>query len=64
MTGFAFEWDFTKASANLRKHGVSFEEAVSVFGDPNALTFADRDHSEPRIVVAPTVCRTEVGYWS
>ena len=40
-----FEWDATKSSANLRKHGVSFEEAASVFGDPLALTFADPDHS-------------------
>ena len=40
-----FEWDAPKSSANLRKHGVSFEEAASVFGDPLALTFADPDHS-------------------
>lgn len=40
-----FEWDDSKALANLAKHGVSFEEAASVFGDPLALTFADPDHS-------------------
>jgi hypothetical protein len=40
-----FEWDAPKSNANLRKHGVSFEEAASVFGDPLALTFADPDHS-------------------
>lgn len=40
-----FEWDVPKSNANLRKHGVSFEEAASVFGDPLALTFADPDHS-------------------
>lgn len=40
-----FEWDAPKSSANLHKHGVSFEEAASVFGDPLALTFADPDHS-------------------
>lgn len=40
-----FEWDAPKSIANLRKHGVSFEEAASVFGDPLALTFADPDHS-------------------
>lgn len=40
-----FEWDETKALANLTKHGVSFEEAASVFGDPLALTFNDPDHS-------------------
>lgn len=40
-----FEWDVRKSTANLRKHGVSFEEAATVFGDPLALTFADPDHS-------------------
>jgi hypothetical protein len=40
-----FEWDKAKAEANLRKHGISFEEAASVFGDPMALTFEDPDHS-------------------
>ena len=43
---FKFEWDDQKASTNLVKHGVSFDEAVSVFGDRMALTFADSDHSE------------------
>jgi uncharacterized protein len=41
-----FEWDAEKAAANLAKHGVSFEEATTVFGDPLAITFADPDHSE------------------
>lgn len=40
-----FEWDEAKAATNLRKHGVSFEEAASIFGDPLALTFPDPDHS-------------------
>ena len=40
-----FEWDETKAAANLRKHGVPFEEAASVFSDPLAYTFGDPDHS-------------------
>jgi len=40
-----FEWDPDKAAWNLRKHGVSFEEAVSVFGDALAVTFDDPDHS-------------------
>jgi uncharacterized protein len=43
---FNFEWDDTKAVSNRRKHGVSFDEAVTVFGDPSALTFADTDHWE------------------
>jgi uncharacterized DUF497 family protein len=41
-----YEWDPAKAAANVRKHGVSFEEAASVFLDHAALTFADPDHSE------------------
>ena len=40
-----FEWDEEKATSNVAKHGVSFEEAASVFGDPLALTFPDPDHS-------------------
>ncbi len=40
-----FAWDEAKAAANLAKHGVSFEEAATVFGDPLALTFDDPDHS-------------------
>ena len=40
-----FGWDAAKAVANQRKHGVSFEEAAAVFGDPLAITFADPDHS-------------------
>jgi len=40
-----FEWDDKKAAKNLKKHGVSFREAASVFGDPLAITFDDPDHS-------------------
>jgi uncharacterized protein len=40
-----FEWDQRKAQANVRKHGVSFDEAASVFGDPLARIFVDEDHS-------------------
>ena len=40
-----FEWDNAKAQANLVKHGVSFDEAASIFGDALALTFPDPDHS-------------------
>jgi len=41
----AYEWDPAKAAANVKKHGVSFEAAASVFLDPSALTFWDPDHS-------------------
>ncbi len=39
------EWDTEKASANLAKHGVSLDEAGTVFGDPLATTVPDPDHS-------------------
>jgi len=40
-----FEWDEGKAKANADKHGVSFHEAASLFGDPLAITFSAPDHS-------------------
>jgi uncharacterized protein len=40
-----FEWDNNKAITNLQKHGVSFAEAATVFGDPLSITFPDPDHS-------------------
>jgi uncharacterized DUF497 family protein len=40
-----FEWDQRKAELNLRKHGISFEEASSVFADPLSITISDPDHS-------------------
>jgi uncharacterized DUF497 family protein len=40
-----FEWDEDKAKANLSKHGVSFEEAMTVFDDPLYVDFYDPDHS-------------------
>jgi uncharacterized DUF497 family protein len=40
-----FEWDARKAAANLAKHGVEFEEAVTAFGDPDALDGPDIQHS-------------------
>ncbi len=40
-----FEWDPKKARSNLRKHKVSFEEAVTALSDPMAATGADPDHS-------------------
>ena len=41
-----FEWDPDKAAANIEKHGVSFEEAATVFDDRLAETYDDPDHSE------------------
>lgn len=47
-----FEWDPDKQETNCRKHGVSFHEGATVFGDPLSWTFPDPDHSvgEPRFV--------------
>jgi uncharacterized DUF497 family protein len=41
-----FEWDLRKARLNLTKHGVAFEEASTVFGDPLSLTIPDPEHSQ------------------
>ena len=41
-----FDWDPNKAAVNLQKHGVSFEEAATVFDDIDALRIYDPDHSE------------------
>jgi uncharacterized DUF497 family protein len=41
-----FDWDNRKNKANQKKHGISFEEAQTVFFDENALEFPDPDHSE------------------
>jgi uncharacterized DUF497 family protein len=41
-----FEWDTNKARRNLAKHGVSFEESSTVFGDPDSLTIPDPVHSQ------------------
>ena len=46
MSDLRFEWDAAKARANHRKHGVSFEEAETVFLDEHALLLDDPDHSE------------------
>ncbi|HEV7377868.1 MAG TPA: BrnT family toxin [Pyrinomonadaceae bacterium] len=51
-----FAWDEKKAAINLSKHGISFEEAATVFGDPLSDTFDDPDHSleERRFVIIGT----------
>lgn len=45
MDEITFSWDDQKAKQNQQKHGVAFEEAVTVFGDENARLKHDRDHS-------------------
>ena len=46
MADIRFEWDQRKSAANRRKHGVSFEEAATVFSDENALLLSDLGHSD------------------
>ena len=53
MSEIFFEWDSSKAASNAEKHGVSFEEARTVFYDEHALVMPDPDHSstEDRFVI-------------
>jgi len=58
--GLRFEWDARKAIINLTKHGVSFEEARTIFGDPLSLTVADHEHEDGELRFA-IVGRTIAG---
>ncbi|MBM4090601.1 MAG: BrnT family toxin [Planctomycetes bacterium] len=44
-----FEWDEDKAASNVAKHGVTFDEATTVFGDPLAAIFDDEEHSRDEL---------------
>jgi len=46
MSALRFEWEVRKDDANIRKHGVSFDEARTVFYDEDAIQFFDPDHSD------------------
>lgn len=46
MNELKFEWDEKKGKSNIKKHGVSFQEAYTVFYDENAIQFYDPDNSE------------------
>lgn len=46
LMSLVFEWDEAKATLNGKKHGVSFEEAKTVFNDPLAMTISDPNHSD------------------
>jgi uncharacterized DUF497 family protein len=46
MKPLRFTWDKSKSKANQKKHGISFEEAQTVFFDENAIEYFDPDHSE------------------
>ncbi len=43
---YEFDWDPAKAASNFQKHGVRFEDAMSIFSDPRALTIYDEEHSD------------------
>ena len=51
--GYIFEWDSRKAESNLKKHGIAFDEATTIFGDPLSLLMDDPKHStdEQRFLV-------------
>jgi uncharacterized DUF497 family protein len=57
-----FEWDRRKAIANLAKHGVSFEEATTVFGDPLTTTIPDPLHSKDEASARPATPRERRSY--
>ena len=61
-----YEWDPKKASTNLKKHKVSFDEASTVFTDPFALTFDDPDHSldESRFITIGTSSKQRILFLS
>lgn len=52
-----FTWDLRKATANVRKHGVTFEEATTVFADPLALIVEDATHADRVLVIGESVMR-------
>ena len=62
MKEIQFEWDNDKATSNLRKHKVSFEEAKEVFSDPLARIIDDPDHSneEDRFIILGASSRQRV----
>jgi len=59
MAGYLFEWDAEKAKENRRKHGVTFDEAITAFSDPLAMLLPDPDHSvgETRYLVLGTTAQ-------
>jgi uncharacterized DUF497 family protein len=56
-----FSWDPVKAAGNERKHGVSFEEGVTAFGDPFSLTVTDPEHSASETVSYSWVFQPQTG---
>ena len=65
MTELSFEWDPGKAAVNALKHGITFEEAKTVFHDEYALLIDDPDHSksEDRFILMGRSLRAECWWW-
>ena len=63
--GYLFEWDASKAETNKRKHGVSFDEAMTAFADPLSVLAPDPDHSvgEKRYLVLGMSNRVASWWW-
>jgi uncharacterized DUF497 family protein len=58
----SFDWDVNKSQSNIAKHGISFEEAIAVFDDPNILTFEDNrfNYGEIRLIsIGQTLLTTQ-----
>ncbi len=60
--GYIFEWDARKAASNIRKHGITFDEATTVFGDTLSLLMYDPSHSddEERYIVMGVSIRSRL----
>ena len=56
--GLKFSWDLAKAKSNLEKHGISFEEAATIFADTLAITILDPDHGEGEEIREITIGQT------
>jgi uncharacterized DUF497 family protein len=52
-----FSWDPLKAETNVRKHGVTFEEATTVFADPLAMVIADAVHASRTLIIGESIRR-------
>jgi uncharacterized DUF497 family protein len=52
-----FSWDPLKAETNVRKHGVTFEEATTVFADPLAMVIADAAHASRTLIIGESIRR-------
>lgn len=62
---YEFDWDPAKATANLAKHGIAFQEAMTVFLDPLARSRFDEDNSEEESRWVPLgEAKTECFWWS